>query len=291
MHNHNRFLPIFLLSLALAAPTVLPGAAPAEALVKDKAQKPKDQDKDKAKQNRQNDDWYDDRYNDDRDEDEAARFRGMDSNRDGRVTRSEWRGNDRSFDQHDWNDDGVLSGEELRPSSWGTRNQPRTQDDDDRRNDRFERLDRNNDGYLSASEWPREERRFDRLDLNNDGRVSRSEFQDRDFDRRDTLAERFAEMDTNRDGRLSRNAWTHGEDAFERLDRNNDQYISRDELLNRDWNDQDDLYPRNESRFRDLDQNRDSRLSRNEWTGSRDFFDRMDRNDDGYLSLNEWLGR
>ena len=173
----------------------------------------KDKDKDKDKQGRQNDDWSEDRY-DDWDEDEAKRFRGMDSNGDGRVTRREWRGNNQSFEQHDWNDDGVLSGEELRPRSWGTRNQPRDQGDDDRWTDRFDRLDRNDDGWLSASEWPRDERRFDLLDRNNDGRVSRSEFQDRDFDR-GTWEERFADMDTNRDGRLSRNEWRHGEDAFD----------------------------------------------------------------------------
>src|SRR5687767_431217 len=30
------------------------------------------------------------------------RFYGMDTNRDGRITRDEWQGNDNSFNQHDW---------------------------------------------------------------------------------------------------------------------------------------------------------------------------------------------
>lgn len=274
MRHRNRFLPIFLLSLALAAPTVLPGAAPAEAIVKNKAQQPKD--KDKPKQNRQNDDW---------DDDGNMRFQGMDTNGDGRVTRSEWRGNDQSFDNHDSNRDGVLSGEEVRPGG--------RRDRDDRDwTDRFDSLDRNNDGYLSASEWPRDPRLFDRLDQNNDGRVSRSELQNRDFDRRDLLEERFEEMDTNRDRRLSRSEWPRGEDSFERLDRNNDGYLSLDELLNRDRDGRDGgIYPRDERRFQSLDRNRDGRLSRTEWTGSSDFFDRLDRNNDGWLSLNEWLER
>jgi Ca2+-binding EF-hand superfamily protein len=42
------------------------------------------------------------------------RFRGMDRNGDGVITRDEWRGNDNSFQQHDRNGDGVLSGSELR---------------------------------------------------------------------------------------------------------------------------------------------------------------------------------
>jgi len=48
-------------------------------------------------------------------EPQGARFLEMDANGDGVVTRSEWRGSARAFRSHDWNDDGVLSGEELRP--------------------------------------------------------------------------------------------------------------------------------------------------------------------------------
>lgn len=47
----------------------------------------------------------------------AMRFRGMDRNRDGVIERSEWRGSETSFEQHDWNHDGRLSGDELRPGA------------------------------------------------------------------------------------------------------------------------------------------------------------------------------
>src|SRR5919106_6555404 len=42
------------------------------------------------------------------------RFAAMDTNGDGMIQRSEWRGNDRSFMNQDWNRDGVLSGPEVR---------------------------------------------------------------------------------------------------------------------------------------------------------------------------------
>ena len=42
------------------------------------------------------------------------RFQGMDRNGDGVITRAEWRGSDRSFEVHDWNGDGKLSGDEVR---------------------------------------------------------------------------------------------------------------------------------------------------------------------------------
>src|SRR6266545_478597 len=145
MRKQERSLPILLLSVALAAPAVFAGAAPAEAVAKNSPQYP------------QNDQYYDD--------DSNVRFEEMDIDGDGRVTRDEWRGNDRSFDVHDWNRDGVLSGDELRPGN--------RQDDRDR-TDRFDRLDRNNDGYVSRSEWPRDQQTFDLLDRNNDGRPAES---------------------------------------------------------------------------------------------------------------------
>jgi EF hand len=40
--------------------------------------------------------------------------RGMDTDRDGVVTRAEWRGSDEAFRKYDANDDGVLSGAEVR---------------------------------------------------------------------------------------------------------------------------------------------------------------------------------
>jgi len=48
---------------------------------------------------------------------DMVKFRGMDANNDGAITRQEYSGNDRSFANHDWNGDGVLFGEEVRPGA------------------------------------------------------------------------------------------------------------------------------------------------------------------------------
>ena len=45
----------------------------------------------------------------------TMRFRGLDRNDDGRIGRREWRGNDVSFRNHDWNGDGILAGAEVIP--------------------------------------------------------------------------------------------------------------------------------------------------------------------------------
>ena len=39
---------------------------------------------------------------------------GLDRDRDGLVRRDEWPGDDRSFNAHDWNRDGLLSGDEIK---------------------------------------------------------------------------------------------------------------------------------------------------------------------------------
>ena len=98
------------------------------------------------------------------------RFRGLDTNRDGRITRDEWRGGERAFENQDWNGDGVLSGDEVRPGA----NRPAPSATS--REERFELLDTNNNGRIELREWDGTAVAFDRLDVNNDNRLSLAEF-------------------------------------------------------------------------------------------------------------------
>ena len=101
------------------------------------------------------------------DRNEHTRFAGMDQNGDGVITRNEWRGNAQSFNQHDWNGDGRLSGEEVRPGARPQYEWTETA---------FRRLDRNRDNYLSGTEWRYEPDDFLLVDRNSDDRISLSEF-------------------------------------------------------------------------------------------------------------------
>jgi Ca2+-binding EF-hand superfamily protein len=103
-----------------------------------------------------------------------SRFRGLDRDNDGRVTRDEWRGDDRSFANQDWNGDGVLSGDEVRPGARRPRDS--RSGSDERRRARFTNLDSNNDGVITRNEWHGDSRAFDRLDANRNGVLSRDEF-------------------------------------------------------------------------------------------------------------------
>ena len=99
------------------------------------------------------------------------RLRGMDRNNDGRITRSEWRGNENAFERRDRNGDGVLAGRELRRNN---RNRNRDRGDDERI-DSLGAIDRNRDGVVSRGEWRGSRGEFDRLDRNRDGYLTSSE--------------------------------------------------------------------------------------------------------------------
>jgi hypothetical protein len=101
------------------------------------------------------------------------RFRGMDVNGDGVITRSEWRGNARSFDTHDINRDGVLSGTEVDTAD---RDVARDRDGWDDLVDVFDSVDRNNDGGISRNEWYGDRATFSRLDRDRNGVLRLSEF-------------------------------------------------------------------------------------------------------------------
>jgi Ca2+-binding EF-hand superfamily protein len=108
---------------------------------------------------------------------EQMRFRAMDRNNDGVVTRQEWRGSDQSFGVHDWNGDGILSGDEVRESFWTTGEDASPEADPaaSERQDRFEYLDTNNNGRVERSEWHASDDAWQWLDRNNDNVLSRAE--------------------------------------------------------------------------------------------------------------------
>ena len=212
-----------------------------------------------------------------------ARFRGMDANKDGRITRAEWRGSAQSFRVHDWNGDGVLSGDEVTP---GGRRQQSVDDDylpnrlpmDDWSARRFGQLDHDGDSRISRLEWHYDLETFLRADRNRDGFISRTEFLDTGFD--DDRGDHFDNLDVDGNNRVELDEWHGSRAAFDWLDRNRDGVLSRTEMLSEETGADD--------QFRSLDMNRDGSIAIDEWHWSRTSFNQLDRNRDGRLSRGEF---
>ena len=91
---------------------------------------------------------------------DQMRFHEMDRNRDGVVTRAEWRGSDQSFRQQDRNGDGRLSGNELRIGQGADVVGG------------FALVDLDGNGRVTTQEWMGA---FTRFDFNRDGLLTEDE--------------------------------------------------------------------------------------------------------------------
>ena len=216
------------------------------------------------------------------------RFESMDQNRDGAISRDEWRGSDRAFQNQDWNGDGQLSGNEVR---LGARRDGNYEEADHLPN-RYERyvswtaagftnLDHNRDRRISANEWHFDVEAFRRVDRNRDGSLSQSEFMGGDID--DARDASFDDLDWNNNGRVERSEWNGSDSVFTSLDRNRDGVLTRFEVVG-GVNTPNDTY----DEFASLDYNRNGAISRDEWHWSAVSFDRRDTNRDGRLSKQEF---
>jgi hypothetical protein len=107
---------------------------------------------------------------------------GLDRNRDGVVRRNEWPGDDRSFNAHDWNRDGLLSGDEIHEAERDEARRRAVEADAARSRQvteaadkRFADLDRNRDGRITRDEWNGSRDEFEALDKNSDWVLTRAE--------------------------------------------------------------------------------------------------------------------
>ena len=218
------------------------------------------------------------------------RFEAMDTNRDGTISRAEWRGNDRSFANRDWNNDGQLSGPEVEPGARRNANW----DQADHIPNRFERyaswteagfnnLDHNRDRRITANEWHFDAETFRRVDHNRDGALDQTEFLGGEAE--DARADSFDDLDWNNNGRVERPEWYGSPSVFSDLDRNRDGVLSRFEVVggvdtpNDTWD-----------QFASLDYDRNGALSRDEWHWSARSFNLRDADRDGTLSRQEFAG-
>jgi Ca2+-binding EF-hand superfamily protein len=225
-----------------------------------------------------------------RDRQAQTRFRGMDADGDGVITRAEWRGGDQAFRQQDRNRDGVLSGTEIRgvvAQSPQSPQSPSGPDDEVRRqqaaatNARILSMDTDKDGVITRAEWRDDTQAFQQQDRNRDGVLSGAEVRALSF------------QDRDRDGVITRAEWQGDVQAFREQDRNRDGVLSGIEvraLLNSSETPEETRRRQAlAARFNRADRNRDSQLTREEWTGQPRAFARMDTNRDGLVTRAEFV--
>ena len=218
----------------------------------------------------------------------TIRFAAMDTNRDGVITRAEWQGSDRSFRVHDWNNDRVLSGDEVRPGARRAQGSTVPFDSAEREYgftdwtpQGFRQLDHDRDGRITSDEWHFDRESFRRADHDNDGVLTRAEFLNEDA-QDDDREDRFEWLDGNSDGRVSRAEWHGTRERFDLLDVNRDDVLTRAEMRGTS-----DPPP---DLFTSIDVNRNGAIESNEWHWSRGSFTGRDLNRDGRLSRNEFTG-
>jgi Ca2+-binding EF-hand superfamily protein len=209
----------------------------------------------------------------------------MDTNGNGIIERSEWNGSTQSFNVHDWNRDGVLSNAEVRS---GAQRWPNDEGDFDPNGPAtwtpraFTRIDRNRDGRIVPNEWYYGPEAFRRADRDRNGALSAAEFANNgEFD--DDRDDSFENLDVNNNGRVERREWHGSADAFAWLDRNNDNVLSRAEVVG-------DGTTRFDS-FATIDNSNNGRLELGEWQWSVASFRRYDTNNDGVISRQEFTAR
>jgi Ca2+-binding EF-hand superfamily protein len=216
------------------------------------------------------------------------RFEVMDRDGNGEISRAEWRGSARSFQVHDWNGDGRLSGNEVRPDGWQQQDDLEGADHNPSQAERymnwtergFLNLDHNRDRRITSNEWHFDREAFVRADRNRDGVLSSAEFIGADMD--DDRGDRFEDLDADGNGRVERNEWHASDDAFVWLDRNRDGILTRREVVGSE------AASGRLDQFASLDVDGNGRVERNEWHWSAGSFASRDANGDGALSRREY---
>lgn len=155
----------------------------------------------------------------------GPRFAAADKNGDGKLSKDEWPGAPEVFARIDTDKDGFVSRDEARrffveQGGAGPGGAML---------DRLKAMDKNGDGKISKDEFTGAEPLFKRIDADGDGVITKEEAEKFRPGGGPGL-DRFKAMDKNGDGKLSRDEFDGPPAAFDRIDADNDGFITLPEI-------------------------------------------------------------
>jgi Ca2+-binding EF-hand superfamily protein len=157
----------------------------------------------------------------------ADHFKQMDTNTNGVLDKTEFRGPLQMFEQIDADKSGTLTREELqtfRRKQVENRGNPE---------EFFKRMDTNTNGVLDKTEFRGPPEMFDRIDADKSGTLTKEElqtFRRRQMENVGNPEERFKQLDTNTNGVIDKAEFRGPPEFFDRLDTDKSGTITKEEL-------------------------------------------------------------
>jgi Ca2+-binding EF-hand superfamily protein len=157
--------------------------------------------------------------------DPMGRFKALDKNGDGKVSREEFTGRPAMFERVDVNRDGFLEAGEVKALVASASKQAAAPAGP-QPGSRIMAMDKDGDGKVSRDEYRGAPALFDRLDANGDGFVNKDEAAEASK----VVLEVLRGMDSNGDGRLSRDEFRGAPERFAQLDADKDGFVEFNEI-------------------------------------------------------------
>ncbi len=240
-------------------------------------------------------------------------FSKLDTNQDGKIDRTEFKGSEEAFARMDKNADGCIARDELAAQAGaGQRGLGQRAGGEGRREmdpaarwaQMLERFDADKDGEISTEEFQGPEQVMTFLDANRDGVITEEEAMQAakpgagrggiaaitdPAERWKRIVQNF---DADKDGKLSQEEWPGSAEKFTELDRDGDGFVVQDEMpavpgeaagaVRRQRQDPAQMI------IRLMDSDADGQVSEEEWAN---FFDGTDVNEDEAISRDELMAK